>query len=572
MTKLIKNKRGLIIFLLGLVVLLGAFLRFYDISKMPVSLYWDETASAYNAYSIALTGKDEYGTSFPLLFRSFDDYKAPGNIYLTAIAVSIFGLNEFSARFTSALAGTLTVLLTYYLVREMLELTDLDNFQIFARKFRFNSEHAALLSAFMLAISPWHIQFSRSGFEANVAVMFNVAAVWLFLRAIRLKQNRIFFLSAFMFSVDFYFYRSIWVFVPMLLLGIFIIFFKELVDRKRIVVTLTGLFIFIVILAPFVPDMISKGGMARAAQVDVFNNTIPQQIKAADLRAKGGLWNKIIFNQRLVVPELILTNYVSNFSPQFLFLSGDPNGRHSPRGMGVMYIWEFPFVLVGVCFILFKVKGRLKYLLLLWLLIAPLPAAVSTPNPHALRDLNILPLPQILTALGLYLTYQVIKKVFFQRVFVIAMILIIIGFFINYLYLYYVVTAKVTASDWADGYKQLAEYMIPRESRYQKLVVSGHYWQPYIYFLFYKKYNPSLYQKYGHQTGFGKYVFGGTSWDRDLGRSELNNVNLQKFAGAKHILVALSPGEYQSDKNQLQYLTTIYNHDGQVVFIVGQEQ
>ena len=112
-------KRNLVIFFLFFILILGGFLRFYKIDQVPVSLYWDETASAYNAYSIALTGKDEYGTSFPLLFRSFDDYKAPGNIYLTSLAVRLFGLNEFSARFTSAFLGTVSILITYLLISEI---------------------------------------------------------------------------------------------------------------------------------------------------------------------------------------------------------------------------------------------------------------------------------------------------------------------------------------------------------------------------------------------------------------------------------------------------------------------
>ncbi len=572
MTIFIKNKKQIVFFSLGLIVLLAAFLRFYNISKVPVSLYWDEAASTYNAYSIALTGKDEYGTPFPLLFRSFDDYKASGNIYLTAIAVSIFGLNEFSARFTSALAGTITVMLTFYLVKELLNLNNSDDFELFKKKIKINRDMVGILSSFMLAISPWHIQFSRAGFEANVAVVFNVAAVWLFLRYFRLKRIWNFFLSIFLFSINFYFYRSIWVFVPLLLLGMFIIFYKELTYRKQLFITIIGITIFLAVLAPFVPVMLSKQGMTRAAQVDVFNNSTQQQIQDANLRARGGIINKIIYNQRLVIPEAIFTNYISNFSPQFYFVSGDPNGRHSPRGMGLLYLWEIPFIFIGLFFILFKIKGKFKYLFFLWLLTSPIPAAVSTPNPHALRDLNILPLPQILTGIGLYLTYELITRAVFKKVFAITMVVIVIGFFINYLYLYYVLTAKTTAPDWADGYKQLTQYMIPKEYKYQKLIVSGHYWQPYIYFLFYKKYSPSLYQKYGNKTAFGKYVFGGTQWDKDQGRSELDNVNLQKFAGAKHILVALSPAEYASDKNQLHYLKTIYNHDGQVVFIVGDTQ
>ena len=68
----------------SLIVLLAFVLRVYKVDSVPVSLYWDEAASTYNAYSIGQTGKDEFGTPFPLLFRSFEDYKAPGNIYITA--------------------------------------------------------------------------------------------------------------------------------------------------------------------------------------------------------------------------------------------------------------------------------------------------------------------------------------------------------------------------------------------------------------------------------------------------------------------------------------------------------
>src|SRR3989338_856566 len=134
--------------LVGMVVLAGC-LRFYRLSTIPVSLYWDEAASAYNAYSLAKTGKDEFGVKLQFLFRSFDDYKMPANIYLTALAVKIFGLNEFSARFTSALAGTLTVLATFFLVKQI--------FSSYQGLFSVNL--IAFLSTLFLAISPWHIQF-----------------------------------------------------------------------------------------------------------------------------------------------------------------------------------------------------------------------------------------------------------------------------------------------------------------------------------------------------------------------------------------------------------------------------
>ena len=137
--------------LLLLIVFLAGALRFYKVSEVPVSLYWDEVSSAYNAYSIASTGKDEFGNSHPILFRAFEDYKTPANIYLTAISVRLFGLNEFSARFTSAFLGTLTVLLTFFLIK-----------QILSKKF---------LGRKILPVSPFHLYLQKIGWDEPKIVM-----------------------------------------------------------------------------------------------------------------------------------------------------------------------------------------------------------------------------------------------------------------------------------------------------------------------------------------------------------------------------------------------------------------
>ncbi|MBI3282756.1 hypothetical protein HYZ70_01635, partial [Candidatus Curtissbacteria bacterium] len=95
---------------LAVILILAAFLRFYQLGQNPPSLDWDETAHGYNAYSILKTGRDEYGYKLPLSFRSFDDYKPPIYTYLVVPSVAIFGLSDFAVRFPSAVLGVLAVL------------------------------------------------------------------------------------------------------------------------------------------------------------------------------------------------------------------------------------------------------------------------------------------------------------------------------------------------------------------------------------------------------------------------------------------------------------------------------
>lgn len=101
--------------LLFAIVIIAFLLRFIDLGKVPNGLNVDEVAFGYNAYSIAKTARDENGKFLPLVFESYGDFKPPIYVYLTVIPVSIFGLNEFSVRFISALTGVLSVLVAYFL-------------------------------------------------------------------------------------------------------------------------------------------------------------------------------------------------------------------------------------------------------------------------------------------------------------------------------------------------------------------------------------------------------------------------------------------------------------------------
>lgn len=95
------------------ILTLAAVLRLWNLSNVAPHLTQDEASLGYNAYSILKTGKDEYGQLFPVIFKSFGDYKPGLYIYLTVPSVAIFGLNEFAVRLPSALAGIISVYLVF---------------------------------------------------------------------------------------------------------------------------------------------------------------------------------------------------------------------------------------------------------------------------------------------------------------------------------------------------------------------------------------------------------------------------------------------------------------------------
>ena len=174
---------------------------------------------------------------------------------------------------------------------------------------------------------------------------------------------------------------------------------------------------------------------------------------------------------------------------------------------------------------------------------------------------------QLLIALGIiWVLFKIGKK--HQRAASAVIIGICLYFFTNYISIYYGSYPGNSSRQWADGYKELVSFISENENRYDKILISGHYWQPYVYFLFYKKYDPTLFQSTGSKSGFDKFMFSGTHWDNE-GR-EYDQENLSRLAGTDNFLVALSPGEYSFQEKNIKLIKKIYNQNGDLIFIVGE--
>ena len=251
MVSLLKKSHFTLIFIL----LVALVLRFYQLGTNPPSLTWDEVAWGYNAYSLGLDGRDEFGAILPYSYlESFGDFKPPLYAYLGIIPVALFGLNEFATRFPSAFFGVLSVLVAYLLTKIIFHKSQYSNYY-------------AWTTAALLAISPWHIMLSRAAFEANVASFLLISGVWLFLEAVQ-GRKWLLVLSAVCFVASMYTFNSARIVAPILVIGLSIVYFKKLFIYKKILSSaiVVGLLLFL----PLVPFLVSPQASLRYKEVNIF--------------------------------------------------------------------------------------------------------------------------------------------------------------------------------------------------------------------------------------------------------------------------------------------------------------
>jgi len=506
------------------VIVIATFLRLWQLGQVPPSPDWDEAAIGYNAYSIKETGKDEYGASFPIILRSFDDYKPALYAYFVIPFISLFGLDIFAVRLVSALFGIATVIAVYFILKELVG----------------DRRSIPLLASFLLAISPWHIQFSRIAFESNVGLALNVFSVLFFIKGV--KKPLFLVLYAICAGLSLYAYQSEKVFVPLLFVLLVFVYRKTLFSLPKKYLALP-LIVGIIISFPIAHyTLTNKQALTRAQGVSVFSedNQYLNDLSARNLinREKGDLIGLVFDNRRIFYAKSVIANYLSHYNIYWLFLSGDENRHHAPQ-MGLLYLWEFPFLFIGIYSLLFgKWNTKLKLLTFGLFLLAPVPASVTTGVPHSVRTLNFLPTFQIFTAIGIIVAFQKIFNfqfsIFNFRYLRFLIAIFIFSFFtfnfIYYLNQYFVQQNYFYSEAWQYGYKDAIAEVKKIEKKYNKIIVSNqpHLDQSYIFFLFYLKYSPVLYQKetkdvsggFAESHYFGKFEFRPISWEKETKNSE----------------------------------------------------
>jgi 4-amino-4-deoxy-L-arabinose transferase-like glycosyltransferase len=364
-----------------ILVCIAAFFRFHRLHEVPIGLWRDEAANGLEALRI-LDGD----------YAIFFGTREPMFIYLVAVSVAFLGRNPLAIRLVAALAGTATIPVTYLLVKEMLRSTDQ------------RPRVIAALTSLWLAMSYWHINFSRLGFRGVLLPLLASLSFYLLWRgwnelpaarqdssSRRFTTLLWFALAGLCFGLTWYTYTPSR-FLPLALLP----FLAHIVTRtwskapthprgrdgvlfspsppiSFMVFILSFLLAFAPLGLHFLTD---AGSLFVRSGVSVFGVSHDEPIM------------------------LVLGKNALRQLAMFGFMA-DPNTRHDPAGRPAFDVFTLFFFLIGVAVSLCRCR-QLPYLFALsWFSVMLLPAILTLPElPHFLRAIGALPVAYVFPALG----------------------------------------------------------------------------------------------------------------------------------------------------------------------------
>jgi 4-amino-4-deoxy-L-arabinose transferase-like glycosyltransferase len=360
-----------------LITALAAFLRFWQLDRIPPGFHYDEAFEALEAWRV-LTQRGYHPIFFPGNFGV-----EPAFIYLTSLAFRLFGETPTVMRGVAALIGTLTVPALYALCRE---LTRSDKLMPAALPF---------FAAFALAIMRWHIFFSRVGIEPILVPFLLTLMLWAFWRAWRTSSLVAWIVFGLTAGLGPYTYPAGRLLpVIALVLGIWTLLRGSGVTRKQVdkeagsqtavggpsllrssaPLLLSGV-VALLVVAPLAlnwlqhPDQL----LLRSSQIAV-----------GPEGAAGGT----------LVHNLLATLGMFN-------LRGDPDPRNNPPGLPVLDIlMSIPF-LIGLGVALWHWRRPAFGMTLLAGAIMLIPTVLSEYAPHFRRALGAAPIVALLCGLGL---------------------------------------------------------------------------------------------------------------------------------------------------------------------------
>ena len=349
--------------MVSVVLIIATFLRFFRLDKLPEGLHPDEAANGLDIISMFDSHK----------FAAIYDTNGPREalfLYLQAIPVWIgkvtgwafLNFTPLSLRIAPAIIGVATVYGIYLLGKEL-----------------FN-KNVGIFASLVLAVSAWHIQFSRNGFRAIMAPLALVFLFYFFIRAYKNGQIKDYIATGITLALGFYTYLSFRM-VPLVLIAILV--YIAITDKKFIKKNIKKIGIlaavFFVIMIPMLIHFIHvPADIAGRSSTSIFN---PETNGGSPIKA--------------LTDNIVRTAIMFNFS-------GDENFRHNLGGTPMLDVFVGILMWVGVVISLIRIKKIEYFLLIMWFGALSLPELLTSEGiPHALRIVGVIPVVFLWAALGL---------------------------------------------------------------------------------------------------------------------------------------------------------------------------
>ena len=490
------------------VIALAFFVRFYRLSQVPSALYYDEIDLGYQIRSYQQTGKDYRGELTPFYASSFNTDKTPLPIWFSMIFSNLTSSPEVQVRAGTAIAGVLVTGLAMGIASLL-----------------FANNRTTIVTGIVFATSPWLIHFSRLAFEAQFALLSLFVFLYLFLTWQKTNKIKYFYLSAIALGLTVYTYRTMSLLSPLIALITFFLYYKQVLKLgyKKIVVAIT---LFAVLYIPFMyATTIGAKDQSRISQISIFSDPkIAIEVQRSRELVSGNFANptlgqtasfqsKVFHNKALSFIDRFISNTLNNFSPNFLFLIGDGNGRHSAKNTGQLLLIDVVGLVAGLYFLFGLLKDKKIILLIATLLIGAVPANLTLDGAnHASRLITFAGPLLLIISFGYSKIYIALSQSRIGSTIIYILVFSWIFFFARFLNTYFYHFPVINSREFGYGYKQAIQKVESLKGTYDKIYLTGVNDPPMLYYFFWSNTSPKKVQEYG--TEYGDNIVKNTDLDK----------------------------------------------------------
>lgn len=546
---------------ISVILLTATIIRFYQLGNPSRGFYLDEAAIGYNAYSILKTGKDEFGKPFPILFRSFTDFKAPLYIYLSIIPIKILGLTPFSTRFLSAFSGSITILIAFFFVKLIVNRNQKSG------KSPTNYLLPSLV-ALVLAIAPWHVFYSRGAWEANLSFLILLISSYFCILGFEKKKRIIFLLGSALFVLSAYAYHGQRIVAP-LIFGSYLIYSRKWIfENKKFLVF--GFIILVFFSLPILKISLTPGGQSRTKSLNIFSKQTILPWQTEDSRFLSD-------NRYLISARKGLALYTAYFSPRNLFSPDPAEKQRWLVDLAAFYPWQFIFFVIGASFFIRKKEySTLKKISLPWLFFSPVAASLTRDPFSTVRALPLVFPISVIIALGIYESILFIRQKLsskFNQKYINTLIILLLSVvtivsLINLAIQLIFVLPYQRAKYWEIGYSEVTKEL--QKYPNEKIVIDNYRGESYIHILFFTKFDPETFQKEAGYMELPNYYY---SFERanikEFGQFEYREIDWEREEREESLIVGdelLASRESILNNPRLKLIKEIKYPDQSVVF------